>query len=65
MNVSADEKKFIGAQMEYLESYLRQVVNYAQIAEHNPSIDKFHANMLAIHTYLVISDIIRHIKDQS
>jgi hypothetical protein len=61
---STDEKKFIGAQMEYLDSYLRQVVNYAQIAEHNPSIDKFHANLLAIHTYLVISDILRHIPDK-
>ena len=64
-NLPSDEKKFIGAQIDYLESYLRQVVNYAQIAEHNPSIEKFHANMLAIHTYLVISDILRHVPEKS
>lgn len=63
-NSSADEKKFLGAQTEYLESYIRQVVNYAQMAEHNPSIEKFHANMLAIHTYLVISSVLRHIPDK-
>jgi hypothetical protein len=62
-NLQPDEKKFIGAQIDYLESYLRGVVNYAQMAEHNPSIEKFHANMLAIHTYLVISDILRHVQD--
>lgn len=63
-NLPSDEKKFIGAQIDYLESYLRQVVDYAQMVEHNPSIEKFHANMLAIHTYLVISDILRHIEDK-
>lgn len=60
-NTPAEEKKFLGAQLNYLESYLRQVVSYAQMAEHNPSIEKFHANMLAIHTYLVISDILKHV----
>jgi hypothetical protein len=63
-NSSAEERKFLGAQIEYLESYLRQVVNYAQMAEHNPSIEKFHANMLAIHTYLVISSVLRHVPDK-
>jgi hypothetical protein len=63
-NSSADEKKFLGAQMEYLESYIRQVVNYAQMAEHSPSVEKFHANMLAIHTYLVISSVLRHVPDK-
>jgi len=63
-NSSTDEKKFLGAQIDYLESYLRQVVNYAQMAEHNPSIEKFHANMLAIHTYLIISSILRYVPDK-
>jgi hypothetical protein len=63
-NSSPEEKKFLGAQIDYLESYLRQVVNYAQMAEHNPSIEKFHANMLAIHTYLVISSLLRHVPDK-
>jgi hypothetical protein len=60
----SDEKKFIGAQMDYLESYLRQITEYAQMAEHNPSIDKYHANMLAIHTYLIISDILRQVQEK-
>jgi hypothetical protein len=63
-NSTPDEKKFLGAQIDYLESYLRQVVNYAQMAEHNPSIEKFHANLLAIHTYLVISSVLRHVPDK-
>jgi hypothetical protein len=63
-NSSTDEKKFLTAEIEYLESYLRQVVDYAQMVEHNPSIDKYHANLLAIHTYLVISEILRHIHSQ-
>jgi hypothetical protein len=64
-NTSAEEKNFIGAQIDYFDSYLRQVVNYAQMAEHNPSIDKFHANMLAIHLYLVSSEILKHVNSNS
>lgn len=63
-NSSPDEKKFLGAQIDYLESYMRQVVNYAQMAEHNPSIEKFHVNMLAIHTYLIISSVLRYVPDK-
>ena len=64
-NLPSEEKKFIGAQIGYLESYLKQVADYSQEVEHNPSIEKFHANLLAIHTYLVISDILRHVQDKS
>lgn len=63
--VSSGEKKFLGAQLAYLDSYLRQVSSYAQIVEHNPSIEKFHADMLAIHTYLIISDILRHTQSEN
>ena len=63
-NVMSDEKKFLTAQIQYTESYLRQVVDYAQMAEHNSSIEKFHADMLAIHTYLIISEILRYIPDK-
>jgi hypothetical protein len=63
-NALSDEKKFLGAQIDYLESYLRQVVNYAQMVEHNPSLEKFHANMLAIHTYLVIASVLRNVPDK-
>ena len=63
-NLPSDERKFIGAQIDYLESYLKQVADYSQTVEHNPSIEKFHANLLAIHTYLVISDILRHVGDK-
>jgi len=58
---SGDELKFLKAETEYLESYLRQTVNYAQMVEHNPSIAKFHADMLAIHTYLIASEMLRHV----
>ena len=58
---SSEEKKFLYAEIEYLESYLRKIVEYDQMGEHKPSIEKYQANMMAIHTYLIISEIIRHI----
>ena len=58
--VAGEERKFLCAEIEYLESYLRQVVEYAQMGEHKPSIEKYHANMMAIHTYLIISEILKH-----
>lgn len=61
MKAESEEKKFLSAEIEYFESYLRQTVNYAQMVEHNPTIEKFHANMLAIHTYLIASEVLKHI----
>ena len=58
--VGGEERKFLCAETEYLESYLRQVVEYAQMGEHKPSIEKYHANMIAIHSYLIISEILKH-----
>ena len=58
--VAGEERKFLCAEIEYLESYLRQVVEYAQMGEHKPSIEKYHADMIAIHTYLIISEILKH-----
>jgi hypothetical protein len=58
---SGDERKFLMAEVRYLESYLRQVVEYDQMGEHKPSIEKFHANMMAIHTYLIASEILKHL----
>ncbi|MFB3889973.1 MAG: hypothetical protein ACE14S_10815 [Candidatus Bathyarchaeia archaeon] len=62
---AAEEKNFVETQLDYFDSYLRQVVNYAQMAEHNPSIDRFHANMLAIHLYLVCSEILKYVGTDS
>jgi len=58
--VAGEERKFLCAEIEYLESYLHQVIEYAQMGEHKPSIEKYHANMIAIHTYLIISEILKH-----
>lgn len=59
--ISGDERKFLIAEIEYLESYLRQIVEYDQMGEHKSSIEKFHANMMAIHTYLIASEILKHV----
>jgi len=59
--ISGGEKKSLMAEMGYLESYLRQIVEYDQMGEHKPSIEKFHANMMAIHTYLITSEILKHV----
>jgi len=61
LKAKSDEKKFLVAEIEYFESYLRQAVNYAQMAEHNPAIERFHANMLSIHTYLIASEILKYV----
>lgn len=54
------ERKFLMSEIKYFESYLRQVTDYAQMGEHKPSIEKYHADMLAIHTYLILSEILKH-----
>jgi hypothetical protein len=59
-NLSGGERKFLISEIKYFESYLRQVTEYAQMGEHKPSIEKYHADMLAIHTYLIISEILKH-----
>jgi len=58
--VSGRERRFVISELEYFESYLHQVTKYVQMGEHNNSIEKYHANMLAIHTYLIISEILKH-----
>jgi len=58
--LSGGERKFLISEIKYFESYLRQVTEYAQMGEHKPSIEKYHADMLAIHTYLIISEILKH-----
>lgn len=58
--VAGEERKFLIAETQYLESYLHQIVEYAQMGEHKPSIEKYHANMIAIHTYLIASEILKH-----
>jgi hypothetical protein len=60
--VSGEEERLIDSEIEYLACYLRRISDVTQVVEHAPSIDKYHANMLAIHTYLIISEIIRHIE---
>ena len=59
--ISGGERKFLMTEIKYLENYLREIVSYSQMGEHKPSIEKFHANMMAIHTYLIISEIMKHI----
>ena len=59
--IVGDERKFLISELEYFESYLRQIVDYTQMGEHKPSIEKYHADMMAIHTYLISSEILKHI----
>jgi hypothetical protein len=58
--VAGEERKFLIAELEYFESYLRQIIEYTQMGEHKPSIEKYHADMIAIHTYLICSEILKH-----
>ena len=58
--LNSKERKLAIAEIEYFQSYLRQVTGYAQKGEHKVSIEKYHADMLAIHTYLIMSEILKH-----
>ncbi|MCJ7560838.1 hypothetical protein MUO79_09540 [Candidatus Bathyarchaeota archaeon] len=60
-NISCEERKLVSAEIAYLESYLRQIVDRAQKAEHAPLIEKYHAQILAVHTYLILSEIMKHV----
>jgi len=61
MKAESAERKFVTSEIEYFESYFRQTVTYSQMVEHNKSVEKFHANMLAIHTYLASSEILKYV----
>lgn len=56
--MGGNERKLLIAEMEYLESYLRQVVGITQMGEHAKSISKFTASMIATHTYLITNEIL-------
>lgn len=57
--LNGDKRKFLLSEIDYLESYLRQVVEFTQMGEHNKNITKSDAYMIATHTYLIISDIFK------
>jgi hypothetical protein len=62
---SGEERKFLIAEIKYLQSYLHQINWYTQKAEHSLSVQKFDADMVAIHTYLIISEILRFVPEQA
>lgn len=57
---SKDERKFILVEIKYLEDYLRAITELDQKGEHKESIEKYQANMMTIHTYLILSEILKH-----
>jgi len=56
---NSGQRKLLLAEINYLEAYLRQIVEFSQMGEHNKSISKFDASMIATHTYLIVSDILK------
>lgn len=60
-NSSGEEGNYKMAEIEYLDTYLSKMAKEAQAVEHTTSIDKYRANMLAVHTYLIVSEILRHV----
>jgi hypothetical protein len=57
--LSGSQRRLVISEIEYFEYYLREVIENTQKCEHNKSIEKHHANMVAIHTYLIISELLR------
>jgi hypothetical protein len=57
--LGGDQRKFFIVETKYLENYLHQVVELTQKGEHDRTLEKFDADMIAIHTYLIISEILK------
>lgn len=62
--LNGDRRKFLMADIKYFENYLRKVVEFTNMGEHNKTLEKFDANMIAIHNYLIIGDILKLVKLQ-
>lgn len=52
------QRAFMISEIEYFEAYLHQLVIYSHRGEHKSSIEKYQADMLAVHTYLIISEVL-------
>ncbi len=57
---SGYERSFILSEINYFEKYLREINKFDNIGVHKESIEKYQADRMAIHTYLIISEILRH-----
>lgn len=57
--LSGDQRRFLIAQTKYLDDYLHNAIEFTQMGEHSKTLEKFDANMMAIHTYIIISGIIK------
>jgi len=56
------ERSFELSEINYFEKYLRESNEFDNVGEHKESIEKYQADMMAIHTYLIISEILRYYK---
>lgn len=54
-----DERRFLISEMKYLD----EVVDYTQMVEHVASVEKINADLVAVHTYLILAEILRHTED--
>lgn len=56
---TGEERKTAIAETKYLEEYIRQVVDISQKGEHGKDIEEYDAHIIAIHTYLIVSEILK------
>nr|MDO8100098.1 hypothetical protein [Candidatus Njordarchaeota archaeon] len=56
---SGGPRKFVIAEAKYLADYMKQVVEPMQKGEHEESIEKLDAEAMAIHTYLIINELLK------
>jgi len=56
---SGEERKIVIAETKYLEEYIRQVVDISQKGEHEKDVEEYDAHIIAIHTYLIVSEILK------
>ena len=60
MNTQNFIKSNIVTTLDLFRKYLRESNELDNVGEHKESIEKYQANMIAIHTYLIISEILRY-----
>ena len=63
-NTSGEEGNYKIAEIEYLDAYLSKMSKEAQAVEHTATVDKYRASMLAVHTYLIVSEILRYTEER-
>lgn len=57
--MQGDQRKRMMVEINYLENYIKTIWEYEQEGEHAKTIEKYDVDMIAIHTYLILSELLK------